>query len=166
MRWPSVQGRDLRLKEALRLAAGPDFIPVQEPPAPVEFDRDNPNEFHFPTPRPSGFAENDMASGRFYRCAGDWQGRPTIVLLHPGGGFKSYHYRFPRMGRICNRAGVNVATLVSPYALHRTPRPYARSYFQLISDLAQGVVEIRAFLGWLLSQGCPAVSVGGFSMGG
>jgi len=51
----------------------------------VEFNPDQSGlPFRFPTAQPSGFAENDVVYGRFYRCAGRWQEHPVIVLLHGG----------------------------------------------------------------------------------
>jgi hypothetical protein len=84
-RKPSMDRQTLRLQEALQFLKGPDFIPAESEPARVEF---SPNpwglHFRFPTPRPCGAAENNIVYGRFYRCAGRWQERPVVVLLHGG----------------------------------------------------------------------------------
>jgi hypothetical protein len=67
-RRPPIDGRNLRLEEALQFLKGPDFIPAESQPAKVEF---SPNQsglhFRFPTPRPCGLAENNIVYGRFYR---------------------------------------------------------------------------------------------------
>jgi hypothetical protein len=77
-RMPPIDGRTLRLEEALQFLKGPDFIPAESQPARVEFDPDKSGlHFRFPTPRPCGFAENNVVYGRFYRCAGRWQERPV-----------------------------------------------------------------------------------------
>src|ERR1035441_9961415 len=87
-------GRNPRLGEALQFLKGPDFIPAESQPARVEFNHDNSGlHFRFPTPRPCGFAENNVAYGRLYRCAERWQERPVIILLHGGGGFPDHPLR-------------------------------------------------------------------------
>jgi acetyl esterase/lipase len=128
-RLPLIDGRNLRLEEALHFLKGPDFIPAERQPARADF---NPNKsglhFHFPTPRPGGFVENNVVHGRLYRCAGRWQEHPAIILLHGGnmmrGGNDSIGYRFrqPLTARRCNRAGFNAATLELPYHFQRYPR--------------------------------------------
>jgi len=35
----------------------------------VQLVFDDASSFHFPTPRPGAFAENNVAYGRLYRCA-------------------------------------------------------------------------------------------------
>jgi len=85
MRVPPIDGRRLRLEEALQFLKGPDFIRSESQPARVEFNPDQSGlPFRFPTPQPSGFAANNVVYGRFYRYAGRWQERPVIVLLHGG----------------------------------------------------------------------------------
>ena len=85
MRVPPIDGRRLRLEEALQFLKGPDFIRSESQPARVEFNPDQSGlPFRFPTPQPSGFAANNVVYGRFYRYAGHWQERPVIVLLHGG----------------------------------------------------------------------------------
>jgi len=181
-------GRNLRLEEAIRFLKGPDFMPAESQPSRLEFN--GPAHFCFPTPRPCGFAENNTAYGRLYRCAGRWQERPTIILLHGGGGFPDYRFLFPLVARSCNRAGFNAATLVAPYHFRRRPRQlrslnYWRSWAETIADgacnfpglgsldylgwaeaAAQAVSEIRALTGWLIGEGCPAVTLWGISYGG
>jgi acetyl esterase/lipase len=100
-----------KLEEALQFLKGPDFIPVESPPARLEFT--DARNFRFPTPRPGGFAENNVVYGRLYRCAKQWQERPVVILLHGGGG-ADYYLEFPLMARHCNRAGFNTATLIAP----------------------------------------------------
>ena len=154
-----------KLEESLQFLNGPDFIPIESEPAQIEFT--GPLHFHFPTPRPTDFVENNTVYGRLYRCAGRWQERPAIILLHGGGGDPDYHFRFPFVARRCNRAGFNAVMLVAPYHFRRrTPGRAAWTYLQTAEAFAQGVAEIRALTGWLLEQGCPAVALWGNSLGG
>jgi pimeloyl-ACP methyl ester carboxylesterase len=170
MRRPLDNKRSPRLEEALQLLKGLNFIPAESQPARVEFG--DPLHFRFPSPRASKFAENNVVYGRLHCCAERWQERPVIVLLHGGGGlaFLGYRFRFPLIVRRCNQAGFNVATLESPYHLQRRPRqPGALSQLDFLRDAeaaAQAVAEIRAFTGWLLGKGCPAVALWGSSYGG
>ena len=177
MRMPPIDGRTLRLEEALQFLKGPDFIPAESQPARVECNLDQSELlFRFPTPRPCSFAENNIVYGRFYPCAGRWQKRPVIVLLHGGNimqgrdGSIGYQFGYPLIARRCNRAGFNAATLEAPYHFQRHPRrPGAVShvdYLRMAEAAAQAVAEIRALTGWLLGEGCPAVALWGLSMGG
>jgi pimeloyl-ACP methyl ester carboxylesterase len=168
LRLRSIRKWDLgnaKLKEAIEFLNGPDFIPAESKPARLEFK--SKVHFQFPSPRPCDIAANNIVYGRFYRCAENWEKRPTVILLHGGGDFLNHRYRFPLMVPAIQRAGFNAATLVAPYhfqrrALHLEKWDNLRS----AGAFAQGVAEIRALTGWLLEQGCPAVALFGISLGG
>lgn len=168
MMLPPFNAQKPRLEEALEFLNGPEFIPAESQPARVQFD--GPLHFHFPTPRPCDFAENNIVYGRLYRCGDRWQERPMIILLHGGGGFPDHQIRFPLIARRCNRAGFNAATLVAPYHLQRRPQKRGAlnslDCFQFAKATAQVVAETRALAGWLLGEGCPTVSLWGYSYGG
>jgi hypothetical protein len=145
-----------RLEEALQFLKSPEFIPADSQPAQVECN--GLRDFHFPTPRPSEFTENDVVHGRLYRCGERWQERPVIILLHGSGDGLSYNVRFPSIARRCNRLGLNAATLMAPYNLQRRPRKLggARSYadcVQFAQATAQAVAEVRAFTGLAVGPG-------------
>jgi dienelactone hydrolase len=165
---PPANGRNPRLEEALHFLRGPDFIPGESHPAPVEFD--GPLHFRFPSPRPGDYTENNTVYGRLYRCGEHWQEQPVIVLLHGWNSVLSHRLRFPLIARRCNQAGFNAATLVAPYHFQRRPRqPGALSgpdYLRLAERTAQAIAEIRALTGWLLGEGCPAIALWGGSYGG
>jgi dienelactone hydrolase len=157
-----------KLEEALQFLKGPGFIPVESPPARLEFT--DARNFRFPTPRPGEFAENNVVYGRLYRCTEHWQKRPVIILLHGAGG-ADYHLEFPRMARHSNRAGFNAAMLIAPFLFQRWPRQPARlswPNYLLTAQISysQAITEIRALTGWLLAEGCPAVALWGNSYGG
>jgi acetyl esterase/lipase len=154
-----------KLEEALQFLKGQDFIPTASAAARVEFD--DVKHFRFPSPRPGDFVANNTVYGRLYRCAGHWEERPVIVLLHGGGGDPDYRLRFPFIARHCNRAGFNAVTLVAPYHFQRRGPGLADwNHLQTAEAFAQGVAEIRAMTGWLLEQGCPTVALWGNSLGG
>jgi pimeloyl-ACP methyl ester carboxylesterase len=159
-----------RLEEALQFLKGPDFIPAESQPARVEFNPDESGlNFRFATPRPCDIAENNVVHGRLYRCAERWQERSVIVLLHGSGDFLNHRFRHPLIARCCNRAGFNAATLVLPYHFQRRPRQFGTlsgmDCLRWVESMAQGVAEIRALTGWLLGEGCPAVTLCGISLG-
>jgi alpha-beta hydrolase superfamily lysophospholipase len=163
-----------QLQEALEFLRGPDFIPTETQVAGLTFD--DAEHFRFPTLRPSRFAQNNTVYGQLYRCPGNWQQRGTIVLLHGGdimrGGNASLAYRrFPRIARLCNRAGYSAARLVAPCHFQR--QPHERGVLDDLNYLrmaeiffAQGVADIRAFVSWLFNEGVPAVALWGVSYGG
>jgi pimeloyl-ACP methyl ester carboxylesterase len=158
-----------RLEEALELLKSPDFIPLESPLAQLEFT--GARNFRFPTPRPGEFAENNVVYGRLYRCAGQWQNRPAIILLHGAGGDPDYHFEFPLIARQCNRAGFNAAMLIAPFQFQRRPHQLAGFSwpdYLLTAEIgyAQAIAEIRALTGWLLGEGCPTVALWGNSYGG
>ena len=162
-------GANPRLEEAIQFLKSPDFIPAQSAPAQLEFDQSG-RHFRFHTPRPGRFAENNTVHGRLYRCAKCWQERPVIILLHGAGG-ADYHLEFPFMARCCNRAGFSTAMLLAPFQFQRRPRQLAGLSwpdYRLDAEIgyAQAVAEIRALVGWLLAEGCPAVALWGNSYGG
>ena len=134
-----------KLEEALDFLNGPHFIPAASNAAQVEFD--GPRHFKFPTPRPGNVGENDIVYGRLYRCAEHWQERPVIILLD-GNPAIGYHSAFPLLARRVNRAGFNVATLVTAYHLQRRPRrPIEWNCLEFARVMAQNVAEIRALAG-------------------
>jgi pimeloyl-ACP methyl ester carboxylesterase len=156
-----------KLDKAVQCLNGPNFVPAESQPAQVEFNSSL--HFTFPTSRPCESEENNVVHGRLYRCAGQWQERPVIILLPGWKDSASYNFRFPLIARRGNRAGFNVVTLVPPYHFQRRPRQ-RREYdrgdcLQFAEGTAQSIAEIRALTGWLLKEGCPAVALWGYSRG-
>ena len=167
-RMPHPDGQNLRLDEAIQFLNGPDFMPAESQPAQLVFD--NASGFHFPTPRPGAFAENNVVYGHLYRCSERWRERPTIILLHGRNDSSSYRLLFPKIAHYCKRVEFNAATLVLPFHFQRRPQQLkgwgGSDYRQIAEATAQGIAEIRALMGWLLKEGCPAVALWGISMGG
>ncbi len=154
-----------RLEEAIQFLNGPSFIPAESRAAQLEFG--GATSFKFPTAEPSDFPENNTVYGHLYRCAELWHQHPTIILLHGGGDFFNYRYRFPWIARAFNRTGFNVATLAAPYHFQRRPRSFPSwNYVHTAKAFSQAVADIRALTGWLLDQGSPSVALWGFSLGG
>jgi dienelactone hydrolase len=170
-RMPQPDGRNPRLAEARQLVEGPDFIPAETAAARVQFTGAVP--FRFESPCPGPFAENNTVHGRFHRCAGRWQERPTVLLLHGWNDAINHYFRFPIMAGQFNRHGLNAATLEAPFHFQRRPRQLGAWSNFLCPDILrtvqaarQAVAETRAFSQWLRQQGCPAVGLMGVSLGG
>src|SRR5579859_7295247 len=72
-----AQSDNPRLEEAIEFLKIPDFVSADSQPAQVEFN--GPLDFHFRTPLPSEFMENNVVHGRFYRCRERWQERSFLT---------------------------------------------------------------------------------------
>jgi pimeloyl-ACP methyl ester carboxylesterase len=169
LRMPRGYAQNPRLEQALQLLNRPDFIATESHPARLDFETQKSGvRFRFPRPQPSRHAENNVVYGRLYRCTGEWQKRPVVVLLH-GWADISYQTRFAWLARRCNRAGLNATSLMAPYHFQRRPRTTESTghpdCFLLAEAASQAVAEIRSLTGWLLGEGCPAVALWGFSQG-
>lgn len=170
-RMPQPDGRNARLAEARQLIDHPDFISAEVAAAQVQFT--GAVGFHFETPYPGPFAENNRVHGRLFRCAGRWQEKPTVLLLHGWNDKLNPQFRFPSMAAQFNRHGFNVATLEAPFHFQRRPRQLGAWGDFLCPDILrtmeatrQAVSEMRALAQWLRRQGSPAVGVLGVSLGG
>jgi dienelactone hydrolase len=170
-RMPQPDGRNPHVAEARQLIESKDFFPAEMEAARVQFN--GALQFHFPTPYPGPFAENNTVPGRFYRCGERWQERPTVLLLHGWNDKLNPHYRFPSLAAQFNRHGFNAATLEAPFHFQRRPRQLGAWGNFLCPDILrtveasrQAVAEMRAFAEWLRQQGCPAVGLLGVSLSG
>lgn len=165
-----------KLTESIEFLNGPNFLPIGSKPAELKFI--SKIQFKFQSPRPCEFAENNVVYGRLYRCAGKWQERPAIVLLHGGGDIPGHRFVLNLCARRCHHAGFNAATLELPYHFQRRPRQYGRlgildqysavispDYLRVANTYAQAIAEIRSLVGWLLAEGCPNVALAGASLG-
>jgi dienelactone hydrolase len=110
--------------------------------------------------------------GRISRCGKHWRKRPAVVLLHGWNDRWGYRYRFPWLARRFNRRGINSVMFELPYHFQRRPRQGAVRNF-ISEDLGrtmeaahQALAEINSVVNWLCEQGCPRVSLMGFSLGG
>src|SRR3989442_572171 len=79
---PPGHAQNPRLEQALQLLNRADFFSTESHPARLEFETRKGVRFSFPTPQLSRHHENNIVYGRLYRCPGEWQKRPVIVLLH------------------------------------------------------------------------------------
>ena len=163
-RLPRPSGADSHADLARRLLESPDFFAEQTPPPEIKFTGGK--NFQFPSPVATASPENNLVTGRISRCGKHWRKRPAVVLLHGWNDRWGYRYRFHWLARLFNRRGINSVMFELPYHFHRQPREgLARNFISEMEATHQALAEINAMVNWLLAQGCPRVSLMGFSMG-
>jgi pimeloyl-ACP methyl ester carboxylesterase len=162
-------GADAHFEEARRLLESPDFFGEKTPAAQITFTGGK--NFQFPSPVVTACAENNLVTGRISRCGKHWRKRPGVVLLHGWNDRWVYRYRFPWLAQRFNRRGINSVMFELPYHYKRRPRQGAVRNF-ISADLGrtmeaahQALAEINSVVNWFLEQGCPRVSLMGFSLG-
>lgn len=141
-------------------------------PAPAGLDFYLPNKFRFTSPLLTAWETNNTVYGKFYPCQEHWTERPTVILLHGWNAELGYRYLFPWFTKHLIRSRINAAMIELPYHGQRKPWDNGIGLNFLSEDLArtleaarQAVTDVRALLGWFISQGCPNVGLWGFSLG-
>lgn len=169
-RMPPFGRREPHLEEADQYIQQPDFFSSDLEPVHPSFGPNN--QFTYPSPIETPFPENNRVFGRFYRCPGRWEDKPTVLLLHGWNDVTGYHLRFPFTARRFNRNGINAVVLALPYHFERRPTTpgairncISEDVLRTVESTRQGVFDVRALAAWLLQQGCPSVGIWGVSMG-
>jgi 1-acyl-sn-glycerol-3-phosphate acyltransferase len=124
------------------------------------------------SPIETTFAANNVARADFFRCeARDWEGAPTVFLLHSlmsasPTGYYRWAERF-------NELGWNACFVHLPYHFSRVPAGYRNGELAITPDLIrnaeglrQGVIELRQLIESLRAQGCREFGVLATSYGG
>jgi pimeloyl-ACP methyl ester carboxylesterase len=160
-------GQPERAKELL---AQPDFLTPAVPAARLTFHCKN--RFTFPSVVRHEW-DTPTADGRLVRARGKWQKRPAIILLHGWNGEMGYYLSFPILERTLAAHGVNALAFELPFHGKRRPRAQGKINNLISDDVVTVVKGMRHCLAdalslrlWLLEQGCPSVSVWGYSLGG
>jgi pimeloyl-ACP methyl ester carboxylesterase len=157
-------------ERAAALLAERDFL--SPPVSPAELTFQSKTRFTF-----TSVARHDwdtpIATGRFRRAADKWQKRPAIILLHGWNGEMGYYCSFPFMEFTLAAHGINALAFELPFHGKRRPRGEGRIHNLISDDVVTMVEGMRHCLAdalsmrlWLLEQGCPSVSVWGYSLGG
>jgi pimeloyl-ACP methyl ester carboxylesterase len=147
----------------------PDFFGDKAPLPVVSFTGGK--NFQFPSPVSTDCHENNLVRGRMSRCGQHWRKRPAVVLLHGWNDRWGYRYRFPWLARHFVRRGINSVMFELPYHYQRRPGEGERRNFisedvgRTMEAAHQALAEINSMVNWLLAQGCPRVSLLGFSLG-
>jgi hypothetical protein len=159
-------------RRVTELLAHPDFY-SHNVKAPSDMQFHGPHDLSYTSPLPCPWPRNNTVHGRIYPAAGDWQLKPTVILLHGWNGELNYETLFPWMGRRLAQAGVNAISLLLPYHGRRKPREADAVRDFICDDLGlvlnsarQSIADVRALVRWLHEQGCPRIGLFGLSFGG
>ncbi len=160
--------------EACKLFSAEEFyLPIRQSAGPNLMDKRDlkfPRVISWPTPHPSGFAENDTAQAMFFSLTNDWS-RPALIVLHALMSASDVGYR--RLARWANARGWNVVFPHLPYHYSRGPRGFRQGSLAISSNLPrnaetlrQAVTEIRQIMAALRAQGTREFGLLGTSYGG
>lgn len=129
-----------------------------------------PPVLRWPTPIPSGYAENDRVHADLFPCAAGW-GAPTVLLLHALMSASDGGYR--RWAAAFNARGWNAVFVHLPYHYSRTPRGHWNGELAITADLVrsaeglrQGVVELRQLMALIRAWGGGEFGLWASSYGG
>lgn len=170
-----AEERDCHRAEAEALMHSPEFIPSSVA-FPADFRRIDARRysfgFQFTSAIKTPWDINNLVRGRIYPAGGEWERRPTAVLLHGWNGEKGYDWQFPYLAWRLNRMGVNAAMLELPYHGQRRPRDagairnfISQDLLHMVEATQQAVADIRSLMAWLRNEGSPGVGLWGVSLG-
>lgn len=157
-------------ERAAELLARPDLLAPDVSPAKLRFTerRKFLFESHIRTPW-----DSPTANGTFWRAGRDWQKRPAVILIHGWNGEMGYYFSFPFIQMALARRGINALKFELPFHAFRRPAGAGRINNLISDDLITVLEAVRQCLAdilslrlWLLEQGCPTVSLWGYSLGG
>jgi dienelactone hydrolase len=119
----------------------------------------------FTSPASTPYPENDLVNARWFPAPGR---RAVIVLPHWNANGIAYNALAP----VLNRFGISMLRLSKPYHDIRRPRETARSDYAVSPNICrtldsarQAVLDVRAAIDWLESQGKQSVGIVGTSLG-
>jgi dienelactone hydrolase len=166
---PSPDGQP-HADEAAAFLKREDFFAPQVAPAALKFT--GKNSFEFPSPVRSDSAANDLVRGHCEFAAGDWEQRPSVIMLHGWNASLQYQWQFPYWSQLLARAGVNAFRFELPHHMSRTPiepgviRNFlSGNLLHVMRTTHQALADIRALALWLRAQGSPAIGLWGISLG-
>lgn len=162
-----------RMDQTLRCAellASKELLAPEVSAAPVEFQGKIAFTFKSPIEGPW---DAGIGYGRFRRAEPNWQQRPAVILVHGWNGEGSYYWCFPWIERALAARGINALTFELPFHGRRRPAAPGAIQNMISDDLVTMIQSVQHALGdalalrkWLLAQGCPSVSLWGYSLGG
>ena len=155
---------------AAKLLASPNLLTPEAPAAKLHFRTRR--HFKFDSVIEAPWDPHE-ARGVFWRAGRDWQKRPAIILIHGWNGEMGYYFSFPGVQMALARHGVNALKFELPFHCLRRPRQPGQINNLISDDLVTMIEGVRHCLAdilslrlWLLEQGCPSVSLWGYSLGG
>jgi pimeloyl-ACP methyl ester carboxylesterase len=157
-------------ERAADLLARPDFSSPAVSPAKLDFSSHSRFTFRASSEH-SWDAPN--AHGRFRRAGKDWQSKPAVILIHGWNGEMGYYCSYPWIERALASKGINAISFELPFHGRRRPRAAGQIHNLISDDLVTMLEGVRLCLAdalalrlWLREQGCPAVGLWGYSLGG
>src|SRR5258706_12814158 len=155
---------------AAKMLAQPDLLAPEVPAAKLEFKGSRRFVFKSVVDAPW---DTSLAHGIFWRAGRDWQKRSAVILVHGWNGEMGYYFSFPGMQMALAHHGVNALKFELPFHCLRRPRKTGQINNLISDDLITMIEGVRQCLAdvlslrlWLLEQGCPSVSLWGYSLGG
>jgi pimeloyl-ACP methyl ester carboxylesterase len=155
---------------AAELLARPDLLAPEVPAAKLQFV--NKRQFKFESVMRTPW-DTPTAKGALWRAGRDWQKRPAVILIHGWNGEWGYQLAFPFMQMALASRGVNSLKFELPFHGFRRPAGAGRinnlisdDLITMIEGVRQCLADILSLRLWLLEQGCPGVSLWGYSLGG
>ena len=162
--------REDQAQHAAELLARPDLITPEVSAAKLRFT--NKREFIFESVIRTPW-DTPTAKGSLWRAGSDWNKKPAVILIHGWNGEMGYYCSFPWIQTALAARGVNALKFELPFHGFRRPAG-AGKINNLISDdlitviegVRQCLADILSLRRWLQEQGCPSVSLWGYSLGG
>jgi len=121
----------------------------------------------FPSPVRSPYAENDIVHARWFPAPRD-RGRALVVLPQWNSG-RDAHIG---LAKLLNKFGIGALRMTMAYHAERKPEETERADYHVSSNLGrtihasrQSVIDVRACLDWLQSQGYSRLGILGTSLG-
>lgn len=157
-------------ERAAELLSRPDLLAPEAPAAKLNFqDKSN---FTFESVVRTPW-DTPTAKGSLRRAGKDWQKRPAVILIHGWNGEWGYYLAFPFLQRALASRGINALRFELPFHGFRRPAGAGRirnlisdDLITMIEGVRQSLADILSLRLWLLEQGCPSVSLWGYSFGG
>ena len=169
----TVRGGFRREEQAARCAellARPDIFIPEVPAAKLEFSSNR--EFTFESVIRAPW-DTPTAKGVLWRARGDWQKKPAVILIHGWNGEMGYYFSFPWIQMALASRGINALRFELPFHGFRRPAGGGKinnlisdDLITVIEGIRQCLADILSLRWWLQEQGCPSVSLWGYSLGG
>jgi pimeloyl-ACP methyl ester carboxylesterase len=161
-----------RCEEAMELLKHTDFFCDFARPA-SEIKWITPTQLQFTSQVYQPWEEANVVHAQMFRGEGDWQKKPTILLIHGWNDEFGYRYQYPLFARKLVRAGMNAVLMELPFTLQRRPRKtgavndfISEDLFCTVQAARQSICDVRSIVRWLSEQGCQRLGLWGVSLGG
>jgi hypothetical protein len=135
--------------------------------APVSDYRLRDGRLNFTSPAPSGCPENDLVHALWFPAPRD-RGRALVLLPQWNSGPDGH----VGLAKLLNRFGISALRLSLAYHAERMPAGFQRAEYHVSSNVGrtihasrQSIIDVRACLDWLQTQGYQRLGILGTSLG-